>query len=139
MPQPDCLLFIDPERGGQAKIDEDDYLNGGPDLIAEVAASSVSYDLHDKLQAYQKNGVREYIVWRVDDQKVDWFVLCGGGYEPLAPEADGTFRSTVFPGLWLDPAALVRGDFHTLLGVLQRGLESPEHAAFVASLQRQAT
>jgi len=135
-PQPDCLLFIQPEHGGQVEIDADGYINGAPDLVAEVAASSASYDLHDKLQAYQQNGVREYIVWRVSERQVDWFVLRESRYERLPPAEDGTLRSTVFPGLWLDPTALVSDDFETLLNVLQRGLDSPEHAAFLAELQR---
>jgi Uma2 family endonuclease len=136
MPQPDAVLFIQPEYQGQIRIDEDDYINGAPDLVAEVAASSEGYDLHDKLPAYQRNGVREYIVWRVLKRQVDWFVLREAGYEALVPAEDGILRSTVFPGLWLDPAALVRGDFDTLLDVLQRGLDSPEHAEFAARLQR---
>ena len=105
-----------------------------PDLVAEVSASSESHDLHEKLQAYQRNGVREYLVWRVLNRQVDWFVLHEGGYQRLAPAEDGTLRSTVFPGLWLDPTALMRDDFDTLLDVLQRGLDSPEHAGFAARL-----
>ena len=107
IPQPDCLLFISPEYGGQAKIDEDDYLNGGPDLVAEVAASSASYDVSDKLDVYQRHGVREYIVWRVLDREIDWFVLRQGRFEKLSPGHDGILRSAIFPGLWLDPDALL--------------------------------
>lgn len=136
MPQPDGSLFILPEYGGQARIDEDDYIRGAPDLIAEVAASSVAYDTGDKLEAYRRNRVREYIVWRVLDRQVDWYVLHGEGYEKLAPGEDGILRSTIFPGLWLDPAALVRDDCDTLLEVLHRGLGTPEHAAFKEKLQR---
>jgi len=135
-PQPDCLLFIQPEHAGQVKIDEEGYIIGAPDLVAEVAASSVSYDLHDKLRAYQRNGVREYVVWRVLDRQIDWFVLREGRYEPLAPAPDGTLRSTVFPGLWLDTAALLRGDLNAVLAVVQQGLSSPEHIDFAAHLQR---
>ncbi len=135
-PQPDCLLFMLPEHGGNVEIDGDGYINGAPDLVAEVAASSASYDLHDKLQAYQRNGVREYIVWRVFERQIEWFVLRRAQYERLSPAEDGTLRSTVFPGLWLDPAALLRDDLVTLLDVLQRGLDSPEHRAFLAKLQR---
>jgi Uma2 family endonuclease len=133
-PQPDCLLFIQPEHGGKVQIDEEGYINGAPDLVAEVAASSASYDLHDKLEAYRRNRVREYIVLRVLDRKIDWFVLRDGQYEPIVPADDGTLRSTVFPGLWLDPKALLRGDLATVLAVGQRGLGSPEHAAFKAAL-----
>jgi Uma2 family endonuclease len=136
VPQPDCLMFIQPEHGGHVKIDEEGYIHGAPDLVAEVAASSVSYDLHDKLRTYANSGVREYLVWRVRDLQVDWFVLRGKNYEVIKPAQDGTLRSTVFPGLWLDPAALMRGDLASVLAVVQRGLESPDHAAFKADLQR---
>jgi Uma2 family endonuclease len=128
-------MLIDPGRGGQARISEDDYVEEAPELIAEVAASSVSYDLGKKLKAYRRNGVREYIVWRVQDREVDWFVLRGGRYEPMAPGADGLLRSELFGGLWLEPAALLRGDLATVLEVVRQGLASPEHADFVARLQ----
>jgi len=130
-PQPDALLFIDPALGGQARVDIDGYIEGAPELVAEVASSSVSYDLHAKLRVYRRNGVREYIVWRVLEQELDWFVLRAGQYERLALDAAGLYRSEVFPGLWLDAAALLRGDLATVLAVVQRGLTSPEHAAFV--------
>jgi Uma2 family endonuclease len=138
-PQPDALLFIDPACGGQAHIDADDYITGAPELVAEVASSSVSYDLHVKLRVYRRNGVREYIVWRVLDREIDWFVLRAGQYEPMPRDAEGFYRSEVFPGLWLDSAALLRGDLATVLAVVQRGLASPEHAAFVARLHPPAT
>src|SRR5581483_9487663 len=88
-PQPDAYLRVLPEYGGRAATDEDGYIVGAVELVAEVSASSVTYDLHDKLAAYQRNGVREYVVWRVEDGTVDWFVLRGDRYEPLAPGADG--------------------------------------------------
>jgi Uma2 family endonuclease len=134
MPQPDAYLIIRPERGGQVRISADDYIEGAPELVAEVAASSTSYDLGDKLNANLRNGVREYIVWRVLDRAVDWFVRRDGQFERLEPRADGIVRSTVFPGLWLDPVALAGGDSARVLAVIQRGLGSPEHAGFVARL-----
>jgi Uma2 family endonuclease len=133
-PQPDVLLLIDPARGGQARISADDYIETAPELVAEVAASSASYDLHTKLEVYRRNGVREYIVWRVLDRQIDWFILRQGRYEQLAPGPDGIIRSEVFPGLWLDPQALLRGDLARALAVVQQGAASPEHAAFVARL-----
>lgn len=134
MPQPDCVLFIQPERGGQVKINEDGYIAGALDLVAEVASSSVSYDLHDKLNSYRRDGVREYVVVRVLDQQIDWFVLRDGRYEKISPGEDGILRSTVFPGLWLDPSARLRGDLATVLAVVQQGMNSPEHVGFAASL-----
>ena len=133
-PQPDALLLIDPTCGGQIRISSDDYIEGSPELVAEVASSSVSYDLHAKLHVYRRNGVREYLVWRVLEQAIDWFMLRAGQYEPLPLDAGGLLRSEVFPGLWLDPAALVRGDLATVLAIVQQGLGSPEHAAFVTRL-----
>ncbi|MDX1946729.1 MAG: Uma2 family endonuclease [Pirellulaceae bacterium] len=132
-PQPDCLLRIRPECGGQSQSG-DGYVEKAPELVAEIAASSASYDLHDKLNAYRRNGVREYIVWRVWDQSIDWFVLRGGRYELLAPAGDGITRSEVFPGLWLDSAALLQGDLPRVLAILQQGVANPEHAEFVARL-----
>ncbi len=136
VPQPDGLLFIQPDHGGRIKIDEEGYLQGAPDLVAEITASTASYDLHDKLEAYRRNGVREYVVCLVFEQRVDWFVLREGRYESIDAAPDGSLRSTVFPGLWLDPAALLRGDLPAVLALVQQGLDSQEHAEFVARLRK---
>jgi Uma2 family endonuclease len=127
--------MIKPERGGRARISDDDYVEGAPELVAEIAASSVSYDLGKKLHAYRRNGVREYLVWRVQDREIDWLVLRDGCYDPLAAGDDGILRSTVFPGLWLDRTALLRGDLAAVLAVVQQGLSAADHAAFVAGLR----
>lgn len=82
-PQPDALLRIEEFYGGQSRISEDDYVEGAPELIVEIASSSASYDLHDKLQVYRRNQVQEYIVWRVVDRAVDWFSLQAGEYSKI--------------------------------------------------------
>ena len=133
-PQPDVVLLIDPALGGQARVSDDDYVEGAPELVAEVASSSASYDLGEKAKAYRRNGICEYVVWRVLDRQIDYFVLREGRYEPLAADADAIFRSEVFPGLWLDAEAMVRGDLSKVLQVLDRGLAGAEHAAFVERL-----
>ncbi|MGB3491424.1 MAG: Uma2 family endonuclease, partial [Elainellaceae cyanobacterium] len=133
-PQPDAALFIDSGLGGRVQISEDDYLEGAPELIAEVAASSASYDLGDKKNAYRRNGVQEYIVWQMFENRLDWFVLQEGEYVALTPDADGVIRSRVFPGLWLSVEALRSGEMQTVLAVLQQGLASAEHGAFVQKL-----
>jgi hypothetical protein len=137
-PQPDALLLIEPKRGGRTAI-TDGYITGGPELVAEVAASSVSIDRNAKLRAYRRNGVREYLIWRTEDGAIDWFVLRGGQYEQLPVGADGIVRSEVFPGLWLDVQAMLAADLGTVMAALQQGIASGEHAAFVASLQPPAT
>jgi Uma2 family endonuclease len=132
-PQPDCMLMIDAECGGQAKV-VDGYVRGAPELVAEIAATTASYDLHAKLDVYRRFGVREYIVWRTYDQAIDWFVLRNERFEPLAPSSAGRYQSTICPGLWLDAAALLRNDMLTVLKVLQEGIATPEHAAFAQKL-----
>jgi Putative restriction endonuclease len=134
-PQPDGVMFI--EIGGQVYV-EDGYVNNGPELAVEVAASSVGLDLGVKFQVYRRNGVREYIVWRVLDRDIDWFVLRGDQYERLAADDAGILRSEVFPGLWLDKAALLNGDLPRVHEVLQQGLHSAEHQGFAADLKQRA-
>jgi Uma2 family endonuclease len=136
-PQPDACLIIEPSHGGQVRI-VDGYIVGAPEFVAEVAATSANYDLTDKLEVYRKYGVREYVVWRVFDREIDWFVLRAGQYERLALSPDGLYRSEALPGLWLDPAALIAGDMPRVLQVMQQGVASPEHAAFVARLRQAA-
>lgn len=138
-PQPDALMIVEPSRGGQARIDEEGYIAGGPELAAEVAASTISMARNAKLRVYRRNNIREYIIWRVEDQAIDWFVLRDGQYEQLPRNADGLLQSEQFPGLWLDADALMRFDLARVLQVLQQGLACPEHAAFVAQLQQRGT
>jgi len=132
-PQPDAVLLIDASAGGQSFIGEDGYIQGAPEMVAEIAASSAAIDLGDKKRAYRRNGVREYLVWQVFDQKIDWFSLDNGDYVNLLPE-DGVIRSRVFPGLWLDTTALLDGNMPQVLAVLQAGTASAEHQAFVQKL-----
>jgi Uma2 family endonuclease len=131
-PQPDALIRI--EQGGQSIISEDDYVEGTPELIVEVAASSASIDLHDKLKVYRRNQVQEYLVWRVYDYQFDCFRLGSGEYKQVEPNENGIICSHVFPGLWLDIIALLAGDLVKVLGVLQQGLASAEHQDFVQRL-----
>jgi Uma2 family endonuclease len=139
VPQPDAALYVLPAFGGRVRISDDGYVEGPTELAVEISTSSVSYDLGPKLAAYARNGIREYIVWRTEDEAIDWFVLRNDRYEPLAPGPDGVTRSEVFPGLWLDAAAMAARDATRVNAVLQQGLQSPEHACFVAELQARLT
>ncbi|HEY9800580.1 MAG TPA: Uma2 family endonuclease [Leptolyngbyaceae cyanobacterium] len=135
-PQPDAVLRI--EQGGQSRITEDDYIAGAPELIVEIAASSASYDLHEKLKVYRRNQVQEYLVWRVYDRQFDWFRLNEGEYIQLEANPDNIFCSQVFPGLWLDKAALLSGNLAHVLTTLQQGLSTAEHQIFVDKLSSEA-
>jgi Uma2 family endonuclease len=106
--RPDLFLRYTRKAGGRSWIDAGHYLRGAPELIAEIAASSASYDLTDKRELYRQAGVQEYLVWRVEDEAIDWWQLVGGDYEPLAPDASGAVASRVFPGLILDIPALLQ-------------------------------
>lgn len=134
-PQPDIILILDPALGGQTRITDDDYIEGAPELIAEISASTVSIDLGAKKNAYESNGVQEYVVWRVLDQELDWFILESGQYIPLAPDADGITRSRIFPGLWLDISALLNQNLQQVLTTLQQGTQSQAHQAFLKQLK----
>jgi len=121
-PQPDALLRI--REGGQSKINEKGYVEGAPELIVEIAASTVSIDLHDKQKAYRRNQVQEYLVWRVYDQEFDWFRLKEEKYIQLQPDEPGIIKSEIYPGLWLDVNALLAGNLAKVLEVLQQGITS---------------
>jgi Uma2 family endonuclease len=133
--QPDAVLWLSEAADGGARITEDDYLEGSPELIVEISSSSVSYDLHDKLKVYRRNGVKEYVVWRVYDRQIDWFRLEAEEYLAIPADADLVSRSKVFPGLWLNVPALLSGDLPCVFSTLEKGLGSVEHADFVVRLE----
>ncbi len=131
-PQPDALLRK--EEGGQSSISSDDYIEGAPELIVEIATSSAAYDLGNKLNAYRRNGVQEYIVWQIYDRRIDWFRWKEGAYVKLEPDTEGILKSEVFPGLWLGVKPLLEGNLTAVLAILQSGLETAEHQVFVRKL-----
>jgi Uma2 family endonuclease len=114
-PQPDLLMM---RQGGQAHLDADGYISGAPELIAEIAGSSVSYDLHQKKRTYQRAGVLEYIVWLADENRLVWFLLVEGDYIEVPPATDGSLTSPGFPGLVIDAPALTSGDLAVALARL---------------------
>jgi Uma2 family endonuclease len=138
-PQPDALLRIDSDLGGQSCVSDDDYIEGAPELIVEIASSSASYDLHDKLKVYRRNGVQEYIVWQVGDRKINWFSLQEGDYIALLSDELGIIRSRIFPGLDLPVAALLAGDLAQVLAEVQKGVTTDLHQAFVTNLAQKSS
>jgi Uma2 family endonuclease len=133
-PQPDCILRIEEECGGKSWINDNDYLEGSPELTVEIAASTASYDLHDKLEMYEQKGVQEYIVWRVLDKQIDWFSLENGKYQRLSANNRGIIESKVFTGLRLNVNALLNDDLTQVLQDLQSGITSKSHKEFVKNL-----
>jgi Uma2 family endonuclease len=113
------------------------FAEGAPELAAEICLSSTAYDLHQKLELYLAAGVTEYVAVLLREQEIRWHRLVAGTYEQLLPDAQGVIHSVVFPGLWLDVPALLGGDMARVLATVQRGLESADHAAFIARLARQ--
>jgi Uma2 family endonuclease len=132
-PEPDCLLRIQTESGGHSTV-EQNLIHGAPELVVEIAKASRYIDLGPKRADYERAGVLEYIVRAHDPDEVIWFHQDRGSFKRVQPDPDGLYRSLVFPGLWLDPEALLRSDHDRLRAVLDLGLATPEHAAFVARL-----
>ncbi len=137
--QPDAMVRLSPECGGQVREARDaEMLEGRPELVVEVAASSVAYDLGAKAEAYRRSGIPEYLVLTAYERETHWFALDGGLYRPIPADAEGRIRSRVLPGLWLDPAAFWDYDKRRLRAAVAAGLASSEHAEFVAELQRRS-
>jgi Uma2 family endonuclease len=132
--QPDHNLRIRPECGGQSGTARE-FIVGAPELIVEVARSTRRSDLGIKKDQYERAGVREYLVVALDPDEIHWFVLRDGRFQRKSPGEDGYYRSQVFPGLWLDPAALFNEDLAGLVAVVDLGVATPEHAEFVARLE----
>lgn len=132
-PQPDVSVWIE---GGNAFVDDDGYLRGAPELLVEVASSSATIDLNQKLQAYRRNGVAEYLVLLTHEKEVRWYSFADGETQLIESDADGVLRSRVFPGLHLQPTLFWHGKLADLLAALRQGLATPEHAAFVERLQQ---
>lgn len=131
-PQPDLFLRIRPEYGGQSETTEDDYVLGAPELMAEVALSSRSIDLHAKRNDYTRYGVCEYLVLSLREKKLRWFDL--RNERELEPDDDGVYRVRVFPGLWIDGEAVLAKDHARMMAVLEQGLSTPEHEEFIRRL-----
>ena len=133
-PQPDAVLLIDAQQGGQTCLSDDGYIEGAPEFVAEISASTATIDLRDKKRVYRRNGVKEYLVWQVMNRRIDWFSLQEEEYISLLPDAEGIIRSRVFPGLWLAVSALIDGDMPSAIATLQAGLNSDAHQEFVQQL-----
>ena len=131
-PQPDLTLRILSKFGGQSRETADDYVEGAPELIAEIAYSSRAIDLNQKREVYKNDGVQEYIVLNVEDAELHWFDFAAQG--AIVPDKKGIARSRVFPGLWINVPALVADDAKAMIATVNRGLKSAAHATFVKKL-----
>jgi Uma2 family endonuclease len=134
-PQPDVAMLILPEHGGQTG-EEDEWMLGAPEFVAEVASTTASYDLYAKKRVYQSAGVCEYLVVLPAEKRVLWFVSSAGTFEELKPGPDGLYRSEAFPGLWLEPGTLFGGNLRALRKVARAGVATPEHREFVRRLKQ---
>jgi Uma2 family endonuclease len=133
-PQPDLGLRILEEYGGQSTVNSKDYIVGPPELLAEIAYSTRSIDLHLKRVDYRFAGVQEYLVLCVEEQELHWFDF--KSRRPIRPTSKGVYRSRAFPGLWIDGAALMALKSQQVEDVARQGLATKDHAAFVEELAR---
>lgn len=134
-PQPDALLRIEPVAGGKSRITEDDRIEGAPELVVEVAASSASYDMNAKLNVYRRSGVQEYIVWQIYENQILWYQLVEGQYEQLESNSEGIVESQIFPGLILPLEDMQSRDIAEVLAQLQTRLGSAAHKAYIQKLK----
>jgi hypothetical protein len=128
-PQPDIAMALLPQFGGTVNL-TGKLASGVPELVVEVCLSSRSYDVGPKLALYQRAGVKEYITVLLEEQRIEWRALENGSYRLTQPDPSGIYRSTIFPGLWLDEPALWKGDGQRLLDVLESGIASDECVGF---------
>lgn len=137
-PQPDAILYVEEEFGGSSRISQDDYLEGSPELVVEIAASTASYDTTEKKKIYRRNGVKEHIIWRVQDKEIDWFAWENGEYVKLEADKNGIIESRFFGGLRLNVEAILKDDLAKVLSDLQKGLKSKKHKDFLKKLNKKA-
>lgn len=133
-PQPDVALRILPEHGGQSSI-EGDYAAGAPELIVEVSHTTTARDSGIKLRLYERSGVLEYIIVQPAKKQIAWRVLVDSKYRLVETDKDGVYRSRVFPGLWLNPAALWSDDYAGLAATVQQGVATEAHRKFAHLLE----
>ncbi len=134
VPQPDVLMFIEPQHGGRARVDEEDYLVGAPELVVEIAASTASIDMHEKLRVYRRHGVREYLVWLAEEDRIVWHQFVDGETTELRADARGRLASRAFPGLVLDVRAALARDPGKVLATLQSAMKSRAYRDFCTQL-----
>jgi hypothetical protein len=77
--------------------------------------------------------VQEYLVVCVEERLLFWFDF--ENKQSIVGDAQGIYRSHVFPGLWLQGPALLALDSPRVEDVARQGLADPEHAAFVERLR----
>jgi len=130
--QPDISMRMVPECGGKASLTKDGYLQGAPELVVEIAHSSRAIDLFNKKERYTKRGVKEYVVVSLQPMEIFWFDLPGS--KRYTANNDGVYQSVIFPGLWIHGEALLQLQSERSLEIINAGLASPEHAAFVQQL-----
>ena len=130
--QPDICLRILPEFGGRTQTTDDDYIAGAPEFVCEISDSTRSLDLNAKKREYAEKGVLEYLVFNLRDSRFHWFDFATSREHTI--DADGIIRIKAFPGLWIDTAGVLDRDLRQLLKVLDIGLASPEHTAFLKKL-----
>jgi hypothetical protein len=132
-PQPDTTLRVLAECGGQSRVDDDEYVAGAPELLAEVAYSSRAIDMNQKREDYERAGVLEYLVLCIEERELHWFHFPSGNQ--ITPNRQGISRSVVFPGLWIDNRSLLEQNKARLREVVEQGLASHAHVAFVRRLE----
>lgn len=136
VPQPNIVLRVLPENGGKSRMTNQDILTDAPELMVDFTTSHQTFDIREKLGAFRRLGVVEYLVWWANDQKLDWYCLEQEKYALNLPDSNGVLTSPSFPGLRLNLSALLNRSSAAVMATLRKSLESPDHAGFVARLEK---
>lgn len=106
---------------------------GVPELLVEVTATVHNKVFRRRLRVYEQSEIHELLVVTGDPRDTALYARENGRFARVSPADDGSYRSRVFPGLWLDPSALFSDEWNEMAACLDRGMATEEHAAFVAS------
>jgi len=134
--QPDIMLAISESAGGSSKIvtrtennQAMQYLVGAPEFVAEIAASSVSIDLHTKREVYERIGVRNYLVWLTQDNAMRLMSLTNGQLIEVQHD-EPVLSIESMPGLRINRAAILKGDLAAAMKTVTDAAASEEAVAF---------
>jgi len=129
--QPDVTMMLEGRHGGRATITPADYVEGSPELVAEVAASSASVDTHEKLAA-----TGAMVSWNTSSgasstaSSTGW--PCGMANMWHYRRTPREFvEASCSPAFGLTRRRCCAATLARVLDVLRQGMASAEHAAFV--------
>jgi hypothetical protein len=132
--QPYLSVLLKEEYGGTSHANWEDYICGPAELLVQFTDELGCREMQARRAVFERAGVGEFLAVSVAERQVNWFHFPTGSL--IEPNRRGVSKSRVFPGLWLAFHLIWAEDYPAQLALLDRGLASPEHAAFVKRLAK---